>query len=332
MSVNDVRNNDLLNNINSKNYAAIEFENFGSPDELKIVERCNVKLLPTQIRVRNYATSINPIDFKTRQGLGWAAAQNADKLPMVLGYDVAGEVIEKGEAVTEFDIGDSVVGFVGFPLIAGAYAQHIIATESELSKTISHDNAYAALPLAGLTAYQGLFDIGKLQSGETVLISGASGGVGYLAVQLALNAGANVIAVAGLKNHELLKTLGDVTVIDYKNINNFQTLPDIDLWLDLIGGDNAISQLSAANNVSRLVTIPTITKDQVCETMADKLVSSDGMLVNLNKSQLTILVKAVEKGELRLNIGKYIDYKDAISAHILAESGQLNGKIIITLD
>lgn len=332
MSYNSSQKNNASKSKTFQSYMAIEFENFGDTDELQVVTRNALELLPNEVRVRNFATSINPIDFKTRQGLGWAAAQNADKLPMILGYDVAGEVIEKGEAVTEFSIGDSVVGFIGFPLKAGAYSQQVIATEQELTKTVKHDNAYAALPLAGLTAYQGLFEIGKLKVGETVLIAGASGGVGYLAVQLALNAGAKVIAVASTTNHKILTDLGDVDVIDYKVLNDFNTLPDVDLWLDLIGGENAISQLTAANSVSRLVTIPTITKDQVCEALASKLSSADGMLVTLSKSQLTILTKAVENGDLRLNIGKYIDYNDAIIAHQLAESGDVNGKIVITLD
>jgi len=332
MSNSSPTSNGLIKDESSSNYAVIQFHNFGSPDELKIKKRQGDELQPNELRVRNFATSINPIDFKTRQGLGWAAAQNAEKLPMILGYDVAGEVIEKGEAVTEFSIGDSVVGFIGFPLKAGAYSQQVIATEQELTKTVKHENAYAALPLAGLTAYQGLFEIGKLKVGETVLIAGASGGVGYLAVQLALNAGAKVIAVASTTNHKMLTDLGDVDVIDYKVLNDFNTLPGVDLWLDLIGGENAISQLKAANGVSRLVTIPTITKDQVCEALASKLSSADGMLVSLSKPQLTILIKAVENGDLRLNIGKYIDYNEAITAHQLAESGDVNGKIVITLD
>lgn len=327
MSVNDQSCN---NPVNSSD--VIEFKSFGSADELEIEQRIIGELLPHQLLIRNYATSVNPIDFKTRQGLGWAAAQNADKLPMVLGYDVAGEVVAKGQEVTEFSLGDNVLGFVGFPLIAGAYAQHVIANSDELTKVSHHDNAYAALPLAGLTAYQGLFDIGKLKAGETILISGASGGVGYLAVQLALNVGAKVIALASQKNHEKLKALGDMILIDYSNHEAFGTLPNIDLWFDLIGGDNAIKQLSAAPKVKRLVTVPTITKDEISDALSKKISAINGMLVNQNKEQLSFLTQAVENGDLCLNIAKYVDYKNAVKAHQLAEFGELNGKIIITLD
>jgi len=328
MSVNELPTNEFL-----KNYAAVEFEQFGSPKELRIITKNVEAVLSHQILVRNYATSINPIDYKTRLGLGWAAKENADKLPMTLGYDVVGEVIAVGNKINrnDFKVGDSVVGFVGFPLQAGCYAQCVTASPEELVKVARHAYAYAALPLAGLTAYQGLFDIGQLQAGETVLISGASGGVGFLAVQLALKAGAHVIAVASTKNHDKIKALGNVDVIDYQDKTVFETLPTIDLWFDLIGGDCAIEQLTAAKNIKRVVTVPTMSKDKICEMLGHKINSILGMLVNLNNDQLTILSQAVEKGELRLNIAKYIDYKNAATAHELAESGQLSGKIVITL-
>jgi len=310
----------------------IEFKRFGDAKELQIAPRVVNDLLPHQLLIRNYATSVNPIDFKTRQGLGWAAAQNSDKLPMVLGYDVAGEILATGKDVTEFSVGDNVLGFVGFPLTAGAYAQHVVAVADELTRVSDLKNEYSALPLAGLTAYQGLFDIGKLKAGETVLISGASGGVGYIAVQLALNIGVKVIGLASKNNHEKLRALGDITLIDYRDVDALSTLPDVDLWFDLIGGTHAINQLTTAPKVARLVTVPTITKDEICNALSSKISSIEGMLVTKNKEQLSFLSQAVENGDLRLNIAKYVDYKDAIKAHKLAQSGELNGKIVITLD
>lgn len=312
-------------------YRVVDIETFGDAAQLRISTRDTVPLLAHQVLVRNMATSINPIDYKTRQGLGWAAKENADKLPMTLGYDVMGEVVAIGDDVSDFSVGDNVIGFVGFPLQAGAYAQHVYAIENELVKVERQYNALASLPLAGLTAYQGLFDSGKLQSGDTVLISGASGGVGFLAVQLALNAGAKVIALAHVKNHEKLKALGDVTVLDYRDLTALPQLPVINLWFDLVGGENAIEQVLAANDVHRLVTVPTITKEAVHEGVGHKVSAVDGMLVSLNKNQLTILADAVENKALRLNIAKYMDYNDVARAHELAESGQLSGKIVLTL-
>ncbi|MGB1297822.1 MAG: NADP-dependent oxidoreductase [Psychrobium sp.] len=311
-------------------YSAVEFHEFGEPNKLSYVQRETKDLASTQIRVKNLATSINPIDFKTRQGLGWAAQENADNLPMVLGYDALGEVVEVGADVSEFAVGDKVVGFVGFALDAGCYSQYVVATSDELVKVERSYNALAALPLAGLTAYQGLFEHGKLKAGETVLISGASGGVGYLAVQLALNAGAKVIAVAGKTSGEKLSALGDVTLIDYRDASVFETLPAIDLWFDLIGGEPAILQLTAANELERLVTVPTVSKDFVCDSVLGKATSAQGMLVKNDKQQLIKLVHAVENNELRLNIAKYMPLAQASAAHQLAESGVAGGKIVLT--
>ncbi|OIQ46658.1 MAG: hypothetical protein BM565_10550 [Gammaproteobacteria bacterium MedPE] len=313
-------------------FNAIELSQFGDVEQLTMAKISLVPLAANEVRVKNTATSINPIDFKTRQGLGWAAQENADKLPMVLGYDAVGTVVEVGADVSEFKVGDSVIGFVGFPLKAGCYSEYIIAQREELVVVARHYNALAGLPLAGLTAYQGLFEHGKLKSGETVLISGASGGVGYLAVQLALNAGAKVIAVAGKHNHAKLQELGDVTVVDYQQSDVFEELPAIDLWFDLIGGEPAILQLTAANALERLVTVPSVSKDFVCDSVLGKASESTGMLVKGDKEQLTNLVRAVENNNLRLNIGKYMMLSQVQEAHRLAESGTLSGKIVLTMN
>lgn len=313
-------------------YQVIDFNSFGDPTQLHISTREMPVISSQQVLVKNLATSINPIDYKTRQGIGWAAQQNANNLPMILGYDVIGEVVAIGDDVTDFAVGESVIGFVGFPLQAGCYGQYVAASELELVKINRQYNALASLPLAGLTAYQGLFDVGKLKAGDTVLIGGASGCVGYLAVQLALNAGAKVLALASASNHDKLTSLGDVTVLDYRQLDAFSGLPTINLWFDLVGGDHGVKQILAANDVQRVVTVPTVTKDMVEHAIADKVTSVEGMLVCLDKKQLTILAQAVENKALRLNIAKYMNYNDAIRAHALAESGQLSGKIVLTLN
>ena len=193
----------MLNIPKLKQYDAMAVAKYGSAQQLQLMHFAMPSLSEGEVLVKNIASSINPIDYKTRAGLGWAAAQNADNLPMVLGYDVLGEVVEVANGVTDFSVGDRVLGFVGFPLSAGCYAQLVKTSGKQLVKLSDVgqlDLALAALPLAGLTAWQGLFDVGQLKAGETLLISGASGGVGFLALQLALNAGVNVIALASKEN------------------------------------------------------------------------------------------------------------------------------------
>jgi NADPH:quinone reductase len=189
----------------------------------------------------------------------------------------------------------------------------------------------AALPLAGLTAYQGLFEFGQLQAGETVVISAAAGGVGHIAVQLAALHGADVIAVASEKNHSMLRQLGANQVINYNELSQFKSLNDIDLWFDLIGGDAALEQLGLAGNIKRLVTVPTITAPQICSSVAERGCKAQGMLVKPNKNQLTKLVELVENSKLRLNIVKHLDYKQAAQAHLLVEQAKISGKIVLSV-
>ncbi|NRA61528.1 MAG: NADP-dependent oxidoreductase [Psychrobium sp.] len=322
----------MLRNTYPAQYDAMAIAQFGSPAQLQLMRFDRPVLAAGEVLINNIASSINPIDYKTRAGLGWAAAKNGDKLPMVLGYDTLGEVIEVAPDVSDFSVGDKVLGFVGFPLEAGCYAQLVKSSAAQLVKLNngSVNNDLASLPLAGLTAWQGLFDIGNLQAGETVLISGASGGVGYLALQLAINAGANVVAIASLANQALLQEFANVTFVDYNDISSFQAIGDIDLWFDLIGGDTAIKQLAQVGHIKRLVTLPTMSADVVCQSVAAKVESAQGMLVSNNTNQLANLSAMVENNTLRLNIVKYVDFKQAPLMHAQLESGELRGKIVLT--
>ncbi|MGL5537701.1 MAG: NADP-dependent oxidoreductase, partial [Aeromonas veronii] len=156
---------------------------FGDPSVLKLNPSLDKVPADGEVRVRICFAGVNPIDAKTRAGLGWAAAQNKDKLPWTPGYDISGVVEKVGPGVTSLVEGDRVCGMVGFPLAAGGYGESVVASESELVKLdgVSLQQG-AALPLAGLTAWQGLLEHGGLQSGQRVLILAGAGGVGHLAV------------------------------------------------------------------------------------------------------------------------------------------------------
>lgn len=321
-----------LNNLPT-HFHAMAVSQFGGPQQLSLISLPRPTLVHGQVLIRMKATSINPIDYKTRAGLGWAAAQNKDKLPFVLGYDCFGEVVELGDNVSEFSLGDQVVGLVGFPLEAGAYGEYVVADMQHVVSVSAQQSAdICALPVCGLTAQQGLFDIGLLESGQKVVISGAGGAVGSIAVQLALAAGAEVIAVAHSRDHARLALLGAMTLIDYQVEAAFESLDNIDLWFDLIGGDIAIKQLTAVANIKRLVSVPTITAPQVCACVETKGTSAQGMLITPDKNSLTKLVSMVEKQQLKLNIVKHLNYKDAALAHQQLESGEVKGKIALIFE
>ncbi|MDP2562394.1 NADP-dependent oxidoreductase [Psychrobium sp. 1_MG-2023] len=311
-------------------FNAMAIKEFGAAEVLTLMQLPLPQLDAGQVLVKSNAASINPIDYKTRAGLGWAAQQNADKLPMVLGYDCLGEVVAVADDVEGFNVGDKVLGMVGFPLNAGAYGEYVSVESKDIIKVSGQASSdLAALPLIGLTAMQGLFSHGNLIAGETVVISGASGSVGFLAVQLALAAGANVVALASSVSNPMLEALGDVQVIDYKTPQALSQLSTVNLWFDLVGGVAAISQLELVENVERLVTVPTITASEVCDSVANKGVEGQGMLVSPDINQLTKLVQMVENQQLRLNIAKIIDFKLAANAHQALESGEIKGKVVL---
>jgi len=306
---------------------------FGAPSVLQLIT-CDMPVIGSgEVVIKSIAASVNPIDYKTRAGLGWAAQQNKDRLPFVLGYDCFGEVVATADDCSALCIGDKVLGLVGFPLQAGAYGEYVICKQHDVVRVDkSHTSALSALPVAGLTAMQGLFEFGQLSSNETVLISGAAGAVGYLAVQLALQAGATVIAIANANDHAMLATLGDLTFIDYNALKGLDSIANVDLWFDLIGGQNAMTQLSKVASIKRLVTVPTITATEVCATPLLNGTNAQGMLINKDVEMLRNLALMVENCQLKLNIAKYMNVRDAALAHQQIEQGEIKGKVVLEFE
>lgn len=312
-------------------FSAMAITAFGPAECLQPVTRSLPAPQAGEVLIRLLAAAVNPIDVKTRAGLGWAAAQNADNLPWVPGYDGCGEIVALGEGVSEFSLGQRVVGMMGFPLTGGCYADYVVSSGDDVVPiSMSADFAQAAgLPLAGLTAWQALFEHGQLKAGDNVVISAASGGVGHLAVQLASQAGARVTALASAKHHHRLAELGADVVIDYSDDGQLADIADVDLWLDLIGGHVAIHQFSFASGIVRLVTVPTVTADEVIAS-AEKLgATACGMLVHPDRSTLAKLISRLENSQLCLNICKQYPLEQAVVAHQLVESGQAGGKVIL---
>ncbi|EUJ29566.1 zinc-dependent alcohol dehydrogenase [Listeria cornellensis FSL F6-0969] len=215
---------------------AVVIENYGGKEELKEAEVATPKAGAGQVVVEMKATSINPIDWKLREGY---LKQMMDwPFPIILGWDAAGVISEVGADVTDWKVGDKVFARPETTRF-GTYAEYALIDAPLLAKipdNVSFDEA-ASIPLAGLTAWQALFDHANLQAGEKVLIHAGAGGVGTLAIQLAKNAGAHVITTASEKNAAFLKELGADEVIDYKTTNFADVLTDVDVVFDTMGGD-----------------------------------------------------------------------------------------------
>ncbi|GAA3708770.1 NADP-dependent oxidoreductase [Oceanisphaera sediminis] len=302
-------------------------EAFGGPEQLTLVETEHPPLTASQIRLKMHFAGVNPVDAKTRAGLGWGAQAVKDRLPWSPGFEVMGEVQEVGSEVCRFMSGDRVFGLVS----GGGYGEELVVDCNEMlpvPEAVSDEMA-AGLALAGLTAWQGLTEHGGLKAGERVLIAAAAGGVGHLAVQLAKDMGATVVALGSPANHDFLRSLGADEVLDYRDEAALNALAPVDLLFDLVGGTSGCSLLSHVKSGGRVVTVPTITADEVMAAARRQGLTASGMLKTNDIEQLEQLVQAVAEGRLKVEVSQVFPLADGVAAHRQIETGHTRGKILL---
>ncbi|MCU8488864.1 NADP-dependent oxidoreductase [Vibrio vulnificus] len=304
---------------------------FGGPDVLAIRSSQMPDPKPGQVIIKVYFSGINPIDVKTRAGLGWAAAQNKDKLPWVPGYDISGKVVSCGENAERFVIGDTVAGFVGFPLEGGGYSQYLCVEEDALSLVPGSVTleAAAVLPLAGQTAAQAL-NKAQVKEGERVLILAGAGGVGHLAVQIAVAAKAEVYTTCSERNLDYMATLG-AHAINYQFAPASERLSDVDVLIDLVGGDVALDALKCLKDNARVVTVPTLSAEMICEKAKLLGFEAMGMLVEPDPQQLDTLLYMVGVGLLKTEIQRIYPMHEVSDAHKQIETGHTRGKVLLDM-
>ena len=219
----------------AKKIRMMRIHRFGGPDVLQADEVEPSLPDASQVLVRVKAASINPVDFKIRNGKYPAVKE--DRLPYTLGRDASGIVEKCGAQATKFKVGDEVFGIVGIG--GGGYAEKVVLDQTAIVRkppSIDHSHT-AAIPLAGQTAWQGLFRHGQLKAGQSVLIHGGSGGVGHFAIQFAKTKGARVLTTVSTSNVAFAKSLGADVVIDYKTERFEDHASDLDMVFDLIDGE-----------------------------------------------------------------------------------------------
>lgn len=304
---------------------------FGSAEVLAFQEVDIPQPKAGEVLVKVAYAGINPIDVKTRAGLGWAAAENKDNLPWVPGYDISGSIAGLGEGAQAFEVGQEVVGFIGFPLRAGGYSQYVCVPETELTalpNTVTLEAA-AALPLAGQTAAQAI-NKAQVQEGERVLILAGAGGVGHIAVQLAVATKAEVYTTCSERNLDYLATLG-AHAINYEFAPASERLSDVDVLIDLVGGDVALDALKCLKDNARVITIPTITAELVCEKAKLLGFKASGMLVSPDTKQMETLLYMVGVGLLKTEIQHVFPYSQVVEAHQQVETSRTRGKVLLDM-
>lgn len=225
---------------------------YGTINDVQIGEQPKPSIKENTVLVKIHATSINPLDLRVVEGEFKAILPL--KFPFILGNDFAGTVVQIGENVTSFKVGDEVYARTD---LSGAFAEYTLVEESSLSlkpKNLSMGSS-ASLPLVSLTAWQALVEIAKIQPGQKVLIHAGSGGVGTIAIQLAKHLGATVATTTSGKNFRWVKELGADIVIDYKTTDFENEIKDFDLVLDTQGGNILEKSLNVLKRGGRVISI-----------------------------------------------------------------------------
>ena len=309
-------------------------DNFGGRDRLKITDIPKPEAGDGEVLVRIKAVGVNPVDWKIREGRLKDAFPH--EFPLIPGWDMAGVVEAVGHSARRFAPGDEIYAYARRPVIQkGTYAEYITLPESYITrkpKNLSMAEA-ASIPLTALTAYQALFDAGRLQKGQSVFILGASGGVGSSAVQLAAEKGARVIALASNRNHDYLKSLGASGTIDYER-GDFITglgelVPDgVDLVFDCHGGDTLQRGLLCVRSGGNLVSI-TETVDE--DSLKNRDVRFTFTFVEPNVRQLDHIRDLIESGRFKANVTRTFPFAEVKKAHEAMETGHTRGKIVLEM-
>jgi NADPH:quinone reductase-like Zn-dependent oxidoreductase len=302
---------------------AVVIHEFGSVDVLKIEERSIPEPAADEVLVKVGAASVNPIDYKIRSGK--SPRVQSSQLPMVLGRDICGTVERCGTGVKQFRRGDVVYALLESG--HGGYAEFALVKDSDLVAKPTQISATegAALPLAAITAWQGLFDHGSLQSGQHVLIHGGAGGVGHLAIQCAKAQGARVSTTVKREDMEFVRELGADQVVDsaepFENILN-----EVDLVLDLIGGEVQERSWAVLNPGGTLVS--TVSQPSVSQARA-YLVRAAHYTAHPDGHELEEIGKLVDAGKVRAHIAAVFRLEDVALAQRQLETQHNRGKIVL---
>jgi NADPH:quinone reductase-like Zn-dependent oxidoreductase len=304
---------------------------FGDAELLQITEVDKPEINDNEVLIKVKATGINPVDTKVRAGTSGVSKQI--KLPAILGWDVSGVIENVGKNVSGFKSGDEVFGCIGFPGLGKTYAEYTVANPELLAKkppNISFEEA-AAVPLAGLTAYQAINEELKVSAGQKVLIQAAAGGVGHLAVQFAKINGAYVIGTASEKNEKFLKSIGLDQFIDYKKQKFEEIVHDVDAALDAMGGEILHRTISCVKQGGIVVCLPSSTKNdpKAIQLANERNIKLIWPMMRPDGEEMRIIARLLEEKKLKVYVDKIFTLDQIIWAHKAVETHNTKGKVVV---
>lgn len=309
---------------------AIIINKYGTVGEFKIAEVEIPSVKANQVLVKNYYTSINPVDYKARKGD--LKMFTGNKFPKILGAESAGIIDQVGKEVTSFKKGERVMAIPGFKF--GTYAEYTSCLQNlvfKLPENVTFQQG-ASLCMAGGTAYCGLYSKGKIKQGDEVLINGAYGGVGSIAVQLAKIAGAKVTGVCSTENIENVKALNVNTVIDYTTQDLYALANKFDIVFDTVGKLDIGKVKNILKNGGVMVT--TVPSFKVFLAMFFNIFNSKKIKTVFNKpteKMMHFLANMVAEQKLKIIIDREYNLEEISKAHSYSETGKAKGKILIKI-
>ncbi len=328
---------------------AIQFTGYGEVSKnVKISEIKRPVINQDEVLIETYAAGVNPLDIKVVEGK--LKSVSKFKLPATLGYDVSGIIIDKGENVSDFSIGDEVFSKVNKQ---GTFAEFVVVNQKFVSlkpKNTTFEEA-ASLPLVGLTAIQAL-KRGKLKKGEKILIHAGSGGVGSFAIQYAKSIGAYVYTTTSTKNVDWVKKLGADEVIDYKTVAYKTIVNNADMVLDTLGNQYTEEAFSVIRNGGKVITlVGAIDKEtasrmklntiarlflawkrrKITKRIKQKSAYYSLVFMRANAKQLNEITKFVESEKVKTNIDKVFSLNNTLDALLYVKKGRTKGKVVINM-
>lgn len=303
---------------------------YGSPEVFQYQDVEKPQIKNDHLLVKVHASSVNPIDWKARKGL--LAIFTGINFPIILGFDVSGEVVEVGNNVTRFKPGDLIFASAA-NLPGGTYAEYVAIAEQVAAfkpANMTHEQA-AAVPLAAMTALQALRDEAKIKAGQQVLINGASGGVGIYAIQIAKALETEVTAVCSAKNSELVKSLGADYVIDYQQEDFAKSRRQYDIVFDVIGNHSFFECLNVLKSGGVFVSTQPLPGNFLESALSWFIPDKEAKVIILksNSNDLTYLKELIEANKIQTVIDCIYPLSEIAAAHTQSETERAIGKIVI---
>jgi NADPH:quinone reductase-like Zn-dependent oxidoreductase len=310
----------------SETMKAIVAHEYGGPEVLKYEDVPIPTPKDDEMLVKVFAAGVNSFDGTLRAGK-YAKGPKGTQLPWHPGYDIAGVVEKVGSKVTKFKVGDAIYAMINI-LKGGGYAEYAVAIEKDAAlkpTTINFVDA-AGAPSVALTSWQAIVDKANLQSGQTALIHGASGGIGLFAIPIAKIRGAKVFATASTANQDFLKQLGADVAIDYKTQKFEDIAKDVDVVIDAVGGETLRRSYPIVKKGGMVVSL----SDNVDQAQLGKFgIRGTSIAVQNNGDELTQIAKLIDQGKIKVVVSETFPLADASKAQAKADLGHTRGKIVL---